>query len=75
MFLALSVIACKNKGRSKAVEIKLFKGFVSNSIPNTVYVISLPADYKVIEKRGPDFSVYGIRHKDSTVKSGFGASI
>jgi len=75
IFIGLLVGSCKSKSQNHPPTIKQFKGFVTCSVPNAGYVISIPADYKITESNGPDFSVYYIHRKDSTIKGGFSATM
>jgi hypothetical protein len=64
--------SCKSTPTGKdATNDSFLSGLVKQHISTSGFSISLPADYKIRQKEGPDFTVYYFAPADSTLKAAF----
>jgi hypothetical protein len=63
--------SCKSTGQKKDSNDPFITSLVEKKIGSSDFHISLPADYSVRQKGGPDFTVYYFSTADSTVKPAF----
>lgn len=71
--------SCNNLDQAQVNNVKTKNSFkntlVETQISHTNFYISLPSDYTITSKDGPDFSVYYFSPTDTTIKADFSGGL
>ena len=75
VFILLLFVTFSCRNQSDEINPMYLKSLVKTQVEHSNLMISIPPDYKIIERQGPDFSVYYIYPSDTTLKTKFTAGL